>query len=219
MPEHVALINATSTPTKVSTHMDPNVTLSGARDAVADIFLAFQNDDDTAALHGAQWLADTFTALDGWITKGGFLPDAWRTPLVPEFGVNPLIDQMLWDVFVTALEGGINDWAACETYRCFKDDNTTDNLDGFFADIIDADYPKGDPDAEFPPTRIDRALMAKSFERVAAGPVEGWHESYRGKFLVMLQARLANTDADVDYDAYDAQGLVQVGLLGKVVFG
>jgi hypothetical protein len=203
--------------------MDPNVTLSGARDAAQTLITALDaGDDDTAVLHGAQWLADTFTALDGWLAKGGFLPDAWRTPLVPECGVNPLVDQMLWDVFVTALEGGVNDWAACKSYRCFKDDNATDNLDGFYAEIIDADYREGDPDAEFPLTRIDRALMAKAFERVAAGPIEGWHESYRNKFLMMLQARLAGMDdnrVDVDYDAYDAQGLVQVGMFSKVIFG
>lgn len=141
---------------------------------------------------------------------------------IPAYGVNPLVDQMLWDTFVTALEGGIGYFAACEDYRCFKDDNKTENLEGFYADIYDADYPKGDADAEFPPTRIDRALMVKAFERVATGPVEGWHESYRGKFLVMLQARLCGMDdnaVDIDYDAYDASGLVQVGLLGKVVFG
>lgn len=199
--------------------MDPNAALSEARSARGAIITAIDADDNNGIINHAEILAERFTALDEWLVRGGFLPDAWRTPQVPGFGVNPLIDQMLWDVFVTALEGGINDWAACEDYRCFKDDSTADNLDGFFADIIDADYKKGDPDAEFPPTRIDRALMAKAFERIAAGSVEGWHDNYRGKFLVMLQAGLAGIESDVDYDAYDAQALVQVGLLGKVIFG
>lgn len=199
--------------------MDPNATLSTAREAAGAVLSALDAEDNNSVINAAEVLAERFAALDGWLVKRGFLPDAWRTPLVPECGVNPGIDQMIWYVFVTAMEGGVNFWSACEDYRPFKDDNRTDNLDGFFADIIDADYERGDPDAEFPPTRIDRALMAKAFERIAAGSVEGWHDSYRGKFLVLLHAQLAGKDIDVDYDAYDAQALVQVGLFGKVIFG
>ena len=198
--------------------MDPNTALDGARKATADIFAAQDHEVSEAAAE----LAGAFTALDEWLTKGGFLPDAWHRPLVPAFGVNPNIDQLLFDVFVTAVEGGINDWAACERYRNCKDDRFTDDLEGFYVDIIDTDYERNDPDAEFPPTRIDRAVMAKAFERVTAGPIEGWHESYRNKFLTMLNARLAGFDdspADSNYDAYDSQGLVQVGMFGKVIFG
>jgi hypothetical protein len=200
--------------------MDPNFTLASL---LHDVWLLSQLDvndgTDQSLVDLTARVAENVTALNGWLVNGGFLPDAWRKPIVPDYGVNPLIDQMLWDVFVTALEGGINDWAACEGYQCFKDDRNTNNLDGFFADIIDAEYEKGDADAEFPPTRINRAIMARAFDRVAVGPVEGWHESYRGKFLVMLQSRLVGMDVDVDFDAYDAQALVQVGLLGSVIFG
>lgn len=200
--------------------MDPNLTLSNL---LHDAWLLSQLDvsdgTDQSLVDLTARVAANITALNEWLANGGFLPDAWRKPIVPAYGVNPDVDKMLWYVFVTALEGGVNDWAACADYQCFKDDRKTDNLDGFYADIIDAEYEPGDPDAEFPLTRIDRALMAKAFERVAAGPVEGWHEKYRTKFLVMLQSHLVGMDVDVDYDAYDAQALVQVGLFGKVIFG
>jgi hypothetical protein len=203
--------------------MDPNATLKALlHDTWLLSNLDVSDGTDASLVELAHRVAENTQALNDWLSKGGFLPDAWRTPLVPEFGVNPNIDQMLFDVFVTALEGGINGWAACESYRNSKDDRFTDNLDGFHADIIDADYDKGDPEADFPPTHIDRALMARAFERVAAGSIEGWHDKYRNKFVVMLQARLAGMDdspADANYDAYDAQALVQVGMFGKVIFG
>ena len=50
--------------------MDPNATLATLRTLTTD------------ALHGnevdAFELAEAFDALDGWIGKGGFLPDAWQ---------------------------------------------------------------------------------------------------------------------------------------------
>lgn len=56
--------------------MDPDAALATARSAIAAIrkgedshgeFMTDAHDD----------LADAFEALDGWITKGGFLPAAW----------------------------------------------------------------------------------------------------------------------------------------------
>lgn len=62
--------------------MDPNAALTTAREAVVNI-----NSSDTAgalALAAAK-LADSFEALDGWLTASGFLPDAWvPQPIQPD---------------------------------------------------------------------------------------------------------------------------------------
>lgn len=55
--------------------MDPDATLKALRDAVARWLLAETNDSEHAA---ALDMADAATALDGWLTSGGFLPDEWR---------------------------------------------------------------------------------------------------------------------------------------------
>jgi hypothetical protein len=36
--------------------------------------------DEGATLDDSRRLYDLVEALDGWLTQGGFLPDAWQTP-------------------------------------------------------------------------------------------------------------------------------------------
>jgi hypothetical protein len=48
--------------------MDPNAALDNLRRAMAD--------EDTAEMSPEVY--DAFTALDNWITKGGFLPSDWQ---------------------------------------------------------------------------------------------------------------------------------------------
>lgn len=51
--------------------MDPNEALKLARAAVQDYR------DNHPANDAADALAEAFEALDGWLSKGGFLPAAW----------------------------------------------------------------------------------------------------------------------------------------------
>lgn len=55
--------------------MDPNETLTKLRDLIGEIFETNEADDDCTDM--AVEMAELFDALDGWIIKGGFLPDAW----------------------------------------------------------------------------------------------------------------------------------------------
>lgn len=52
--------------------MDPDETLKRAREAYAQYTARPTHD-------AAEALAEAFTALDGWITRGGFLPRDWAT--------------------------------------------------------------------------------------------------------------------------------------------
>jgi hypothetical protein len=54
--------------------VDPDEALKNARAAIAQIRNA---DEGRVAIEGGEILADAFEALDGWLSKGGFLPKDW----------------------------------------------------------------------------------------------------------------------------------------------
>lgn len=57
--------------------MDPNEALKNARKALETI----RGDRDgvvTSDAHDS--LADAFESLDGWLSKGGFMPNGWNVP-------------------------------------------------------------------------------------------------------------------------------------------
>lgn len=54
--------------------MDPNETLQRLREAVEKYQESTEVED---ALSILAELVDEFEALDGWLSKGGFLPEAW----------------------------------------------------------------------------------------------------------------------------------------------
>jgi hypothetical protein len=51
--------------------MDPNVALANARKAAEDVL------GDTQSTAKSVELAESFQALDEWISKGGFFPSKW----------------------------------------------------------------------------------------------------------------------------------------------
>lgn len=59
--------------------MDPDKALSNAREALA-IYRKAEDElcGDYDAAAAAEVLADSFEALDGWLSKGGFKPAAWK---------------------------------------------------------------------------------------------------------------------------------------------
>lgn len=54
--------------------MDVNETLRAARELAADI----HNPEIYVDENTADRMAELFTTIDEWLTKGGFLPDAWK---------------------------------------------------------------------------------------------------------------------------------------------
>ncbi len=113
----------------------------------------------------------------------------------------------LWDVFVTALEGGIGYWSAASEYHIWRSSDGEPDTAGFFATIEDGE----DDGKEY---RIDAAVIARGLGRIVRGEVE-IASSIRGN--VML-ANATNGD-DADLDAIDADCVVQAGLFGEVVYG
>ncbi len=63
--------------------MDPNQALINARVALLRLREVLADEDPPepgSELAHAADLADAFEALDGWLSKGGFLPESWRQP-------------------------------------------------------------------------------------------------------------------------------------------
>jgi hypothetical protein len=125
-------------------------------------------------------------------------------------------DQILFDVFTTALEGGINYWAGVVEYNIWlKDDAGTtslphnEDLKGFFAIIIDNE----DEDEKL--IAIDRELVFEGLVACATKDVKhlGSHAQKVARLLLL------SDNEDVDFDASDADQIVQVGLFGEVVYG
>ena len=56
--------------------MDPNEALGKARRLAAQIMNGAQPAEELADL--AEELAEAFQALDTWLLRGGFKPEAWR---------------------------------------------------------------------------------------------------------------------------------------------
>jgi hypothetical protein len=67
--------------------MDPDEALKNAREALAQLRAHQDNNeapDDASGdaflrLAAIEELVDAFEALDGWLSKGGFLPKDWAT--------------------------------------------------------------------------------------------------------------------------------------------
>jgi hypothetical protein len=54
--------------------VDPNTTLADIRDLIAQTYTA----DGPAAEDSCRRVCELVEALDGWLSQGGFLPDAWK---------------------------------------------------------------------------------------------------------------------------------------------
>lgn len=152
-----------------------------------------------------------FAALDEKLSGGGSLPDAWG-PKPPAYNKNPKLDQLYFDTFLSALEGGIGDWALSESYHWTTNGHLSgEDREGFYSDIVDP-YPNEEP--YFTPVRIDRNVIARGYQRLIGGAEPMLHHQMRGK----LTAAYWNPD-HADIDADDADVIVQLGLFGKVVYG
>lgn len=116
--------------------------------------------------------------------------------------------QFLADIFTTAIEGGIDYWAAVSKYYWQKDGKA--DLDGFYAVVSDAE----DEDAIPEDSRIDIEVIARGLNKICNDPSV--------KMAGCVRSIIQEADRENDASNIDAEGadcIVQVGLLGELVFG
>lgn len=120
-------------------------------------------------------------------------------------------DILFFDLFTTALEGGINYWSECGTYRPWKADGTED-YDGFHAVIYDAE----DDSIEIGPLHINRDVIARGYNHAITSHKDKvrWSSGQRPPYVVTEESR-----ENWDFDADDADAIVQLGLFGEVRYG
>lgn len=117
-------------------------------------------------------------------------------------------DQLLHGLFTTALEGGIGYWSECSDYW-WGNSLEDEDLSGFYADIVET----GDGDVEIA-HKITRTTISKGYALATSADWRnrlGW-SSHKPPIV-------PTEDDDWDYDASDADMIVQLGLFGDVVYG
>lgn len=119
-------------------------------------------------------------------------------------------DQLFIDIFITAMEGGINYWAECSEYHWCDElaADHPDDYDGFFAVVHDME---SEPSKTY---TINRSVISKGYALAAgeAGKKYCWSVS---------RPPLVPTEDNEweDFDALDADTIVQLGLFGEVIYG
>lgn len=130
--------------------------------------------------------------------------------------------EFLADILTTAVEGGINDWAAVSKYK-WQD---LDHAD-YFAIVHEVDPDEGieenDNGYAIRGLRLDIDVIAKGI-----GVIKSWKKekdfepNYFGDggayWREFLLADRTNGE-DGDYDAIVADWIVQAGLFGEIVYG
>ena len=127
-----------------------------------------------------------------------------------------ITSQFAHDVFVTALGGGINYWAAVRKYRWMTSDGACD-LEGFHALVVDA-VEDEDDSAQAKVHRIDRDVVMLGLQRIINGTATCCDRPLGASFTGRIAAAVAENDAGA-LDAGDADNVVQIGLWGELVYG
>ena len=119
-------------------------------------------------------------------------------------------ESMYRDILITAVEGGVNYWASVSEYKIKCDDETGEIVS------VTATLADEDEDKEY---AVDVATIRKGMSLLHKGGghyrkpapewwVKKWRKAYRGC-----------ATGEWDYDACDADCVVQAGIFGEVVYG
>jgi hypothetical protein len=115
--------------------------------------------------------------------------------------------QFLFDVFVTAMEGGIGYWAYAEEYH--YSNNGTEDLEGFYALVSDCEGDETFPDN----STINQKVIVTGVNKIINDKDVKISETIRKR---IAKASMLNDAGIIDAD--DADCIVQVGLMGELVF-
>ena len=114
------------------------------------------------------------------------------------------LDQHYFNLFITACEGGVNYWAQVDEYHWHT--HLADDVYGFSAVLVDHE----DDEQVW---ELDRSVIARGWG-LATG-------EWRSKISWSTgEPPVVWTESSYwDYDAEDADAIVQLGLFGDVVYG
>lgn len=113
-------------------------------------------------------------------------------------------DELLAGVIITALEGGIGYWSSCSEYEW---ENRPPSE--VYAVVHDSE----DKDKEF---RITIETIREGLRKIVHDEVK--YNLGEDEYMQNLAVGIL-TEEDYDYDAGDADNIVQAGLFGELVYG
>ena len=120
--------------------------------------------------------------------------------------------QFLFDVFVTALEGGIGYWSRASQYHIWKNrDTCEEDLNGFYAVIHEWDEDAAKYETES--HKIDIATIQKGIRKIVNDEVELADTLIH----IIKQANRKNDAGEIDSDLADC--VVQIGLFDRLIYG
>lgn len=119
--------------------------------------------------------------------------------------------EFLGALLTTAIEGGVNYWAQVVEYKW--------DCDEPYAVLVDCEEAEEDE-----PERllVDLDVIARGINKIASGEVGFYNMGYEGDSntrMLVLNRTNGTDDRLGDYDALDADAVVQAGLFGEIVFG
>lgn len=149
----------------------------------------------------------------------GTVVEAIEVPTTERPSKTPGFDQFLADLFTTAMEGGIGYWSSASSYHIWIDGDSTkgEDLLGFYADITD-DEQGGD-------YRVNRRIIARGWRKLSThrdpDPASPEHRTWRDSLNWSSEKPpvVWSVEAEWDFDASDADMILQLGLLDDVVYG
>lgn len=125
--------------------------------------------------------------------------------------------QFLHDVFVTAMEGGIGYWSIATKYHWMNKETEECDLDGFYANIVDAmsagDTDFADTEPDFPPSTINRKVIQRGLKLIREG---------KAQIAPSIKEWIVKDDRENEMSRMDANAadcVVQIGLFDQIVYG
>lgn len=142
-------------------------------------------------------------------------------------------ETFLADIITTAVEGGINDWSQVSEYRWFMDIGGRPDSGGVggkpihaYRDTYAVIHRLNDDETAYVKegVRIGIEEVASAIQRILRSnkeeTFEGVHPAEIPSDALRRLIQEASDENDAGYlDAYDASAIVQVAVLGSVVYG
>lgn len=119
-------------------------------------------------------------------------------------------DELINDVFITAMEQGIGYWAVASQVESSGEGSDLKYISAMLADREEA-YDSGLDPNEFTWYRIDKDVIVKGIERIMSGEV-----GIRSDLHAQVSGSIRADDCDIDADAADC--IVQAGVFGELVY-
>lgn len=118
-------------------------------------------------------------------------------------------ESFLHDVFVTAIEGGIDFWAHIKKYR-WSDGDGNESADAYALIEEDEEGAKEQ--------KIDLDTIRKAFGQINKTKAGEKLPGLSAENVARFKQAYKEFDAG-DIDSYDASCIVQLGLFGEVIYG